>query len=304
MGHDDFYVSFVDYVAALVSGIDVPISVEMNDDRAQVHNGFPPHHGRRAEWLRALSYVSAGTNSRAARLIDPLVTRLREIRHNNVCYGLAAISTVRAGLCDFLSAKSVGGLTVRDGNPTHDGFVGVIDYLPNSAKREPGEIAAPRGAIEAWLLEQVDLLEDGDLSAFDSVLASYSLCGFDYDPINVLQGVPVINSSGQDFWPLPDLSSRLRTGHRLGFRVSDYGVLRLEQNAEPQSIPDISTCLVLGAGKFNDAEMSEAGPIQRKSLVGVIHRALVSQGANPTWKIHPQMYRGVFGKCDCLEVQI
>ena len=189
MGHDDFYVSFVDYVAALVSGIDVPISVEMNDDRAQVHNGFPPHHGRRAEWLRALSYVSAGTNSRAARLIDPLVTRLREIRHNNVCYGLAAISTVRAGLCDFLSAKSVGGLTVRDGNPTHDGFVGVIDYLPNSAKREPGEIAAPRGAIEAWLLEQVDLLEDGDLSAFDSVLASYSLCGFDYDPINVLQGV-------------------------------------------------------------------------------------------------------------------
>ena len=127
MGHQNFHVSFMSYVAALVSGIDVLISVEMNGVRTQVHNGFPPNPKDRAEWLRSLSYVSAGVNEPAAQLVDAVTPRLREIRHGNTCYGLAAIRTLRAGPCDFLSAKSVGGFAARDGG---DSFVGLIDHLP------------------------------------------------------------------------------------------------------------------------------------------------------------------------------
>ena len=300
MGHQNFHVSFMSYVAALVSGIDILISVEMNGVRTQAHNGFPPNPKDRAEWLRSLSYVSAGVNEPAAKLVDAVTPRLREIRHGNTCYGLAAIRTLRAGPCDFLSAKSVGGFAARDGG---DSFVGLIDHLPNSAKRNPGEIAAPRSAVEAWLSEQVDLL-NGRLSPVESVVASYSLCDFDYDPIDVLQEILVITSAGHSFWPLKDLSTLLRTGNRLGFRVADYGTPHLEGHGEQHSITGFATCLVMGSGKFNEAETSATGPTKPKSLIGVIHRALVAQGANPTWTTHPDMYKGPFSRCDCLEVRI
>ena len=300
LGHENFHVPFLNYVAALVTGIDVAISVETDGVRTQVHKGFPPRPGDIGEWLRSLSYVSAGVNTKAKALVDTVTPRLREIREGDNTYGLAAIRTVRSGPCDFLSTKTVGGFAVHD---LSEWFIGTIDHLPNSAKREPGEIAAPRSAIEAWLSEQVDLL-DGHLSPIESVFASYSLCYFDYDPIDVLEGILVLTSTGHDYWPLRRLPTLLRSGNRLGFRVSDYGGQRLEQHGEQNPIDGIATCFVLGTGKFNDAEMSSTGPTQPKSLVGVIHRTLVTQGENPTWTIHPRLYQGPFSKCDCLEVHI
>ena len=303
IGQEDLHVSFLAYVAALVSGIDVPVSVKTDNEQEQVHGGFPPDAGEEAEWLRKLSYVSAGVNQQASGLVIPLSIRLREIRDGNTCYGLAAISTVRAGPCDFLSAKSVGGLTARDEHHSGDSFVGVIHYLPRSAKREPGENAAPRSAVEAWLSQQVEQLQ-GHLSPLESVWLSYSLCDFNYDSIDVLQSIPVLTSEGQIYWLLSNLSHLMNAGNRLGFRVSDLGSLRLKQNGEQHWIEDIATCLVVGTGKFNEADMSPTGPTKPNSLVGIVHRTLVAQGAKPKWTIHPNMYRSVFGKCGCLEVEI
>ena len=304
LGGEDLHVPFVDYVASLVSAIDAPVSVEVNGQRVLVHNGFPPEPGGRAQWLRTLSYVSTGLNARAAGFVDSSAARLREIRDEKTCYGLAAISIVRPGPCDFLSAKAVGGLTIRDGHELGHMFVGVIDYLPNSAKRDPGEIAAPKAVVEVWLQEQVKLLKD-HLSPIESVLASYSLCDFDYDPIEVLQELPVLSSAGTCFWSLAELSDILSAGNRLGFRVSNYGSPRIEQHGEQNSIDGIYTYHVLGIGKFHEAEMSNGEPTKPKSLVGVIHRILLTQGASPTWTTHQRMYRGgIVGMCDCLEVQI
>ena len=296
----DLYVPFTSYVAALVSGIDVNISIQMDGAPTYVHKRFPPDQEGRAEWLRDLSYVSAGVNQQAATLVDTVAPRLREIRDGNTCYGLAAISTLRGDPCRFLTGKAVGGFAAfRDSGKS---FVGLIDHLPKSARREPGDTTAPRSAVEAWLSEQVDLL-DGHLSPLESILASYSLCYFDYDPIKVLQVIEVIASVELVFWPLKDLSALLRAGRRLGFRVSRRGTTYLEQY-DQRPIKDIAVCAVLGTGPFNRAEVSTAGPVHPKSLVGVVHRVLVAQGANPTWTIHRGVYRSVIGECDCLEVRI
>ena len=299
-GQQPFDVPFNDYVAALVSGINVPISVELDGGAVQVHDGFPPTPEHLSRWLRSLSYVPAGVNRPAELLVDLVSPRLREIRDGKTCYGLAALRFRRTAPHDYLSAKSVGGFVTHESGGA---FVGLIDHLPNSAKREPGEIAAPRHAIESWLSEQVDLLR-GRLSPVDSVLASYSLCDFDCDPIDVLQGILVITSNGKLFWHLRDLSVLLRAGNRLGFRVSDYGTSRLEAHGEQHSINGFATCFVFQNGKFNDAEISATGPTQPKSLVGLIHRALVAQGTNPTWTMQPDIYPGPFHRCDCLEVHI
>ena len=178
-GQQPFDVPFNDYVAALLSGINVPISVELDAGAVQVHDGFPPTREHLSRWLRSLSYVPAGVNRPAEVLVDLVSPRLREIRDDEICYGLAALRVRHTAPHDFLSAKSVGGFVPHESGGA---FVGLIDHLPNSAKREPGEIAAPRHAIDSWLSEQVDLPRSR-LSPVDSVLASYSLCDFDYDPI-------------------------------------------------------------------------------------------------------------------------
>ena len=299
-GHQNFHVPFTSYVAALVSGVDVCVSVEVEDQRKQIHRAFPPNASDRIRWLNSLSYVSAGVNSAVEEFAKENVSRLREIRNNGNCYGLAAISVNRTSPCDFLSAKAVGGIVTHD---TTQPFIGLIEHLPNNASRGPGEIAAPKNSMKSWLSEQVKLLE-GRLSLFDSIHVSYSLSAFDYDPIDVLQGILVVTLSDHEIWLLQDLSRMLVAGNRLAFRVSDYGVPFLEQHGEQSPVDGFATCLVLNTGRFNSAEMSMDGPKEPYSLIGVIHRVLVAQGANPTWTTHRRMYRGLFGKCDGLEVRI
>lgn len=186
---------------------------------------------------------------------------------------------------------------------TGHSFVGLIDHLPNSAKREPGEIAAPRKILEAWLSEQVALLK-GQLSPVESILASYSLCHFDYDPIDVLQAILVVTPSGHQVWSTKQLSAFLRSGMRLGFRVADYGTPYLEQHGQQNTVQDFATCLVVETGKFNEAEVSTAGPSKPMSLIGVIHRVLIAQGSSPIWIRHASLYEGPFSRCDCLEVRV
>ena len=227
--------------------------------------------------------------------------RLREIRDDGICYGLAAIRVEHAAPQDFLSAKAVGGFVTHD---VHGGFVGLIDHLPKSARREPGETAAPRHAIDAWLTEQVSLLRES-VTEVGAILASYSLCTLDYDPIDILKGLLVITSSGVDFWHFGNLPALLRGGNSLAFRVSCYGdATMLEQHGEQHTVAGVATCHVLLGGKFNRADIAEGIPKHPKSLIGVVHRTLVNQGHQPQWILQRGIYRGPFGRCDSLEVRI
>ena len=299
-GQPSFHVPFNQYVAALVCGIDVPITLKFDSFDSRIHDGFPPKAERYVEWLRSLSYATEDVNQPARWLANVDSPRLRKIGDGDNCYGLAAIRTRQVVSHDFMSAKSVGGFAVHDVNGA---FVGLLDYLPNSARREPGEIAAPKHAIDSWLAEQVTLLEG--ISDSESIVASYSLCNLGYDPIDVIKGIFVRTVTGDAFWPFKKLSALLRGGNRLGFRVSNYGeTTQLERYGEQDAVGGIATCLVVGHGTFNNADISENTPKNDNSLIGVIHRVLVSQGTEPRWTVRPAMYRGPFGRCDCLEVNI
>ena len=190
---ESFLRVFQSLSCCMVSGVDVSISVDMDGVQAQVHNGFPPALDRRSQWIRSLSYVPAGVNAPADKLADSVSSRLTEIREGETCYGLAALRIDYTAPQDFLTAKAVGGFVTHD---SQGAFVGLIDHLPNSAKREPGKIAAPKQAMDSWLFEQVSLLPR-NFSRTQNILACYSLCHFEYDPIDVLIGIPVITSDAR-----------------------------------------------------------------------------------------------------------
>lgn len=300
-GHTDFCVTFNDYTAAVVAGIGFPVLVDWNGKEVQVHGGFPPRKEDREVWLRTLSYVNCGVNAGVQSEIVSHVHRLTEIRDGDKCYGLAAISSSLPTGADFLSAKAVGGLVSPHGR-FHEPFVGLIDHWPANAKRDAGEIRAPRESIEAWLEQQVVMLKADSLNPIQYILASYALCAFDYDPINLLQGILVANEKGYEFWHLDKVPSLLNNGRKLGFRVSSLGS-HLESYGQ-QTLSGFYTCTVLKTGKFNDVEMENGVPRHPYSLIGVIHRSLEQRGRMPAWTTIPNAYDGPFGKCDCLEVGI
>ena len=299
-GQQPFDVPFRDYIASLVAGIPVPVSVEVNGDASVVHEGFPPKPSQRRDWLESVSYVRAGVNQQAAGMLDLVSTRLREIRDGDTCYGLACLRARLVAGHDFLTAKSVGGFVTHD---SQGPFWGLIDHLPSSAKREPGKLAAPQEVIDSWLSEQAALIEtSGD--PIEGLFAGYSLCQLDYDPIQVTKAILVVTADGHEIWHLADLPTIL-VDRRLGFRVSDYGdSMTLEAHGEQETIPGYATCRVLMTGKFNNADLSNSAPRDATSLIGVIHRSLANQGTMPVWSIRSDVYRGPFGRCDLLEVRI
>ena len=301
-GHQNFHVTFRDYVAAIVSGIGVRVFVEWGEEVTRVHGGFPPNEADREEWLKTLSYVKCGVNEKAQSKIAENVHRLREIRDGEKCYGLAAINCSQSIGADFLSAKAVGGL-VSPHNRYDSEFIGLIDHFPQNAKREAGEKVAPVDSMKSWLEEQVRLLKQENLDPYKSILASYSLCEFEYDPIEILWGILVISQNGPEFWNLNQIPVFLEQGKRLGFRVASWGS-HLEQHGKLEPKHGIFTCHVMGRGKFNEVELEGGIPKNPNSLIGIIHRTLEEKGYKPTWDTIPNFYSGLFGSCNCLEVKI
>ena len=216
MGYDNFRVAFNEYVAAMVAGIDVPVFVESVAGRANIHRGFPPQTDETEQWLRSLSYLSTGVNERATVGLRRAIPRLRTIRDGDRIFGLAAIDVLRQRGGLFLSARSVGGL-VEPHNRYDASFVGLIEHVPASAKREAGEVAAPKQSMDAWMSEQLNLLRDGDMTPVELLLASYSVCDLGYDPLHLLPGLFVTSSGG--VWLLADSRGWKPPSQRMSARI-------------------------------------------------------------------------------------
>ena len=301
-GQEGFSVPFHNYIAALTSGVPYQVFVEWNEKITQVHSGFPPKTEERKKWLETLAYANCGIKNKAGHLIELNAHRLREISDGDKCYGLAAINIEGRSGCNFVSARAVGGL-VSPHNRNDEAFIGLIDHFPENAKREVGKRVAPDNVMRDWLGEQLELIKGENLSIAESIMASYSLSEFDFDPIEVFQGILVISNKGPNYLKLSDLLQFLNKGSRLGFRISSF-FPGLDNLGNQAPIPDISTCLVLNSGKFNSAELENGIPKNPNSLIGVIHRRLKKAGASPEWITTMGVYDGPFGKCDCLEIKI
>ena len=303
-GHKNFRVRFKDYVAAMVSGVNVPVFVESDNGCVKVHEKFPPEAEEREPWLRSLSYVVAGVNEKAMVGLTHAVPRLRPIRDGDKVYGLAAIAVLGRHDGLFLSAKSVGGL-VPPHNRYDDSFIGLIDHAPASAKRDAGEIAAPKRSVDAWLFEQLQLLKNEGMSQIESLVASYSVCQLGYDPKDVLQGLLVASSNSVNYWSMRAIGTNLESGLRLGFAVSaEIGILDQYTPRSQVTVPGIWICVVVRNGKFNEAKLLSGVPAVPHSLIGVVHRVLTASGHSPQWRITEGAYSSFLGRGDMLEVAI
>ena len=202
-----------------------------------------------------------------------------------------------------MSSKAVGGL-VSPHARYDDSFVGLIEHLPATAQRAPGEMAAPQESMERWVEEQIGLLKTANLSDEESLLASYSVGNLGFDPIDVMQHLLLSSNGGLRFLPMGGLADSLRRGLRLVFPVSQAIEHHLDCHSGRLSIPGVWSCVVVRNGKFNDARLEAGVPSEPNSLVGLVHRVLVGAGESPTWSRRLNVYQSFLGQGDCLEVSL
>ena len=299
------FVSFGAYVAALASGLDVAVHVVVASTGTRVHDGFPPCPERREQWLGDVSYVNAGPNKRFRRLVSAAAPRLREIRDEQGCYGLAAIAVSNPPHGSFLSLMSVGGIATPHHPSQNDSFVGLIDYLPANAQRSAGEMRAPKGALQSWLSEQAHLLVSGDAPDLERIYASYSLCNFGYDPMELIRSIIVADRGGTKLLMLAELVGMLEVGVRLVFPSVYLSERILDSHVRTAPIEsNVFACIPIQTGAFNHAELVNGVPSLPISLIGVIHRTLVESGRTPKWSLRERTYQSLVGPGDYLEVHL
>ena len=299
------FVTLGDYVAALASGLDVPVNVVVAGANTRVHDGFPPPVQMREQWLGDLSYVNAGANERFRELVTVAAPRLREIRDDEGCYGLAAIAVSHPPHGSFLSLMSVGGIATPHHPHQNQTFVGLIDHLPANAQRSPGEKRAPRGALQSWLSEQADLLVSGDASDLERIYASYSLCDFGYDPIGIIRSILITDGAGTKLLMLSGLVGMLEAGVRLVFPSVQLSGRTLDSHfRNTPTERNVVFCILIQNGAFNHAELVDGVPELSISLIGVIHRTLEESGRTPRWSLREGTYRSLTGPGDYLELRL
>ena len=309
-GQEKFNVLLSEYVASMVCGLNMPIKVEVSGIEKLNHTGFPPPSDRRKQWLKTISYESSRANPNLLSLIDEATPRLSEIRDENMTYGLAAISVSDLSSDSFLTLKSVGGLSTPHHSQHSGPFIGLIDHFPENARRNPGDMIAPKSALQSWLEEQVKLLDDKGASELERIHASYTFCEFEYNPKSVLTGVLVFNHRQEvEFWRLEELGNKLDCGSILVFPSVVPSTRHLDSHAYlrgmHQTQPNVYRCIVVRNGKFNYAEIDGNNtPGNPNSLIGVVHRTLEELNRNPTWHVHENVYTSLVGSGDYLEVRI
>ena len=191
---------------------------------------------------------------------------------------------------------SVGGIATPHHPQQNQSFVGLIDYIPANAQRTPGEMRAPKPTLQRWLSEQADLLNVEDTPDLERIYASYSLCKFGYDPMDVIRSIVVVDGGRRRLCRLAAVAEMLENGARLVFPTVELSGRILDPHI--QSLPNhdnVFPCIAIQTGAFNDVELADGVPKLSVSLIGVIHRTLVQSRRAPQWRLHERCYQSLVG---------
>ncbi|MCC3797960.1 ATP-binding protein [Vibrio parahaemolyticus] len=289
-------VNIKDYLAAICTALDVPISLKVDDqDYSKIYPDIRKQENH-FDWLKRISFAES-QSLEVLNDVEAHSTRLRPIIDDGVWHGLAAISIMPDHQQNFLSMKTVGNLASTIHCRGGDDFIGYINYLPQSAKRDGQGYSASRRAIFSWIEEQIEILESNGLGDWERCFLPYSLCNFDYDPINLSRVLVSINESYQIF-SFQELAT-LSINEEIAFIKSDY-TDHVETHTKMSSLEGKVTIKPLRNSKFLSLSLKDGVPESDITMLGCIYRAIKSLGRTPKIRVEKNIGESFFGSCDAL----
>jgi hypothetical protein len=294
VGAKDFKCTLTEFVSALTVGLDVSVRVvEMDGSVNEIHSGKCGDVNNARQLLERISFSACRDDVTLRDYIEANHHRVRPIaKEDGTILGMAAIPTHPATNRMILGLTTIGGLPTAVGVGMADSFVGYLDYLPASAKRDPDTPEASKAILKSWAEEQVRILENEMVDDYQRCMASAHLEFFNFDPIHFSRLLVKIEERNwfMGYQDLAAAAERLEVGI---FKTSDI------DHAETYSpIPAVPGGLVIQP-VINSMSCSlkiiDGEPESPYSIIGCLHRAIISNGKRPSWRIRKTEVSSRFG---------
>lgn len=290
----EFKCSFEDFISALTVGLDVSVRISVAGKApAQIHNGKFADVKKARELLSRISFLLNRDDTNLRQYIESNHHRLRPIkRDNDVIVGMAAISTHPSTNRLLLGLRTVGGLPTAVGTEGADSFIGYLDYLPASAKRDLDTPEAPKDVLKSWCEEQVEILERDGVSDLERCVASAYLGDFGVDPLNFAR-VLVAEGGDSFFYSYQTLAVAAERAEIGIFKSPEMD--HVETFDSPSQYPGVILIRPMVNSSSCNLKMASGEPEAYDSIIGCLHRAIVANGKIPKWQLRKTDIPSIFG---------
>lgn len=205
---------------------------------------------------------------------------MKPIYENGQLLGLAAISTCFPREQDFLSMSTVGGLANNIHGRDGDRYIGFIDYLPKSARREIDKYAASEQIINEWAASQLEELKKMSLNQIECYHASSALCSFNVDPRPIARIFISLNNN-QFFIKFEELAD-LSTGVGIAFIESGFNEEHMETHHNIIDLPGFALIRPLNNSSFLSLKLiDKKEPANNYSILSCLWKSCIERGYRP-----------------------
>nr|WP_250548141.1 ATP-binding protein [Pseudomonas congelans] len=295
-GAKEFECTLEDFISALTVGLDVPVRVAVTGNSpVQVHDGRCADREKAGELLRRISFLSNRDDFSSRQYIDGNHHRLRPIKKGDeTVVGMAAISTHSATAKMLLGLRTVGGLPTAIGVGSAEAFIGYMDYLPASAKRDLDIPEATKDVLRAWGTEQLEILEREGASDYERCIAAAYLADYDVDPINFAR--VYVTLDGESFFiSYQGLAVAVATGGAVIGLFKSSEMDFVDTYTPVNEMPGINVIRPLANSKSCNLKMVNGEPEIFTSIIGCLHRAILEHGKTPKWELRKTNFPSIFG---------
>jgi hypothetical protein len=296
---ENLKVSINHYISAICAALDVPVYLKVNDlDYFEIHSDIRKQDDY-IDWLKGISFAE-NQSPEITAFIELNSDRLRPIIEDNQWHGLAAISIIPDSKQNFLSMKTVGGLSSGVHYRSSDHYIGYIDYLPQSAKRDGQDFSASNEAINAWAKEQVEILIEKAINPIEKCFLAYSLCHFDADPIDIGNVLIVRNEKDEvvSFEQLAVMSK----DQDVAFIKFGY-MEHIDTHTQINSLPGRVMSKPIWNSNFLSLKLINGEPENNNTALGCLCRSIRRLGYTPYIRLEESIGKSLFGQCDGLIVR-
>lgn len=299
IGAENIEVSIGDYISSICAALDVSVFFSLNDSNfIEIHKDITKEKDY-SDWLKKISF-SNYQSSNIEDYINKNIHRLRPIIYNDQLHGLAAISVSLTTEQDFLSLNTVGGLNTSVHHRSGEHYIGYINYLPQSARRESKGYSASDEAMKSWALEQIKILEEEGIQPLDKCILSHGLCYFGVDPIDIAY-VCVVQENEHRLLSFKDLSD-LSLREDIVFVKTSF-MEHIDSHSQVTSLPGQILIKPLKNSNFLSLKMKEGIPENNNSILDCLYREIINSGYIPSITLTKNIGKSLLGINDGLIIR-
>jgi len=291
-------VSFENYISSICAALDVSVLFSLNGSNLmEIHKDIKKETDY-VSFLKKISYAYHQPQS-VTDYINKNVHRLRPIIENEQWHGLAAISISPSIEQDFLSLNTVGGLSSGVHHRSGENYIGYINYLPKSAKRDGKKYSASDETIKSWVCEQLKILENDGMTPLERSFLGHNLCYFGVDSIDVAY-VPVIRKNEFKLLSFQELAD-ISLSEDIVFVKTDF-MDHIDSYSQINSLPGKVLIKVARNSSFLSLEMEQEVPKNNYSILDCLYRAITGSGYIPSITVEKNIGHSFMGANDGLIV--